>query len=274
MSMKKLKNLSKERLIIALLLLLLTMVSTSYWNYYAKIIGDQGTVYPSRRVLCDHLARSYLKTIQKEIDKKVDEYESKKWEMAIDVETDLYNLCTTELTEESLSAFALSGLKKYAKKEKGVSIIQSFTNNSANDLQLTSAETDRYNQHSIEQYVDSNGVEYSVDVNDGEIIFYNTFPSTKKFATSKPKISINQAKSIGMEFLKRNYSKFESFIRDSEFIETDGKDSKVNVYSFSWNKKVSDIPYQVSVVVDKYGNVVHLQREYMSEQIQYQNGSK
>lgn len=55
-------------------------------------------------------AQSYLRTIPK-IEK---DFNDKKWEMAIDVETELYNMCLLDLNQESLGAYRAKALEKYS----------------------------------------------------------------------------------------------------------------------------------------------------------------
>lgn len=54
-------------------------------------------------------AQRYLRTIPK-IEK---DFNAKKWEMAVDVETELYNLCLLDLKEEALGSFRFKALEKY-----------------------------------------------------------------------------------------------------------------------------------------------------------------
>ncbi len=72
---------------------------------------NEGRAYKSRESLCIDFAQSYLRTIHK----TEQNYNDKKWELAIDVETELYNLCLLDLTEESLKNFELDSLQKYKK---------------------------------------------------------------------------------------------------------------------------------------------------------------
>ncbi len=70
---------------------------------------NEGRAYKSRQALCIDFAQSYLRTVPKtEAD-----YNNEKWNMAVDVETDLYNLCSLNLNQESLKNFQLSALEKY-----------------------------------------------------------------------------------------------------------------------------------------------------------------
>lgn len=72
---------------------------------------NEGRVYKTRQNLCIDFAQSYLRTIPK----TEQNYNDKKWELAVDVETELYNLCLLDLTEESLKNFELDSLQKYKK---------------------------------------------------------------------------------------------------------------------------------------------------------------
>ena len=65
-----------------------------------------GKTYTNKVTLCRYIADSYLKTVA-----KTDGFQ--KEQMAVDVETDLYNLCLVDLNKDSLQNFKLSGLEKY-----------------------------------------------------------------------------------------------------------------------------------------------------------------
>ncbi len=56
-----------------------------------------------------HFALSYLRSIQK----LEPEFSDQKWQMAIDVETDLYNLCMADIHSGSLMNYKSKVLEKY-----------------------------------------------------------------------------------------------------------------------------------------------------------------
>lgn len=67
--------------------------------------------YPSKTNLCRQFAQSYLRTISKT--ENITDYGSDVWHMAVDVETDLYELCLIDLNGEDLRNFRLSITEKY-----------------------------------------------------------------------------------------------------------------------------------------------------------------
>jgi len=78
---------------------------------HADDIADHGRLYSSKYSLCMQFAQSYLRTIPKtEIG-----FNDKKWEMAVDVETELYNMCMLDLNKEALGSFRAKALEKYSK---------------------------------------------------------------------------------------------------------------------------------------------------------------
>lgn len=74
-------------------------------------ISDHGRIYSSKSSLCMEFAQSYLRTIPK----TENNFNGKKWEMAIDVETELYNMCLLELNPETIGSYKPKALEKYSK---------------------------------------------------------------------------------------------------------------------------------------------------------------
>ncbi len=84
-----------------------------YHFYAAEDIADNGKVYSSKVDLCRQFAQSYLRTIGKT--DNITDFGSEKWKMAIDVETELYNMCRLDLNKETLKNYKPSSLEKYQK---------------------------------------------------------------------------------------------------------------------------------------------------------------
>ena len=78
-------------------------------HYYGFFDSDNGKLYSSKALLCQEFALSYLRTMPT----TEDNFDGKKWEMAVDVETELYDLCMLDLSVESLVAFEANSLNKY-----------------------------------------------------------------------------------------------------------------------------------------------------------------
>lgn len=65
------------------------------WWLGREAILDTGRVYPNRTTMCTHFAQSYLLTIRQEPG-----FNEDKWQKAIDIETEFFNLCMLDLAEE------------------------------------------------------------------------------------------------------------------------------------------------------------------------------
>lgn len=96
---------------------LLFLGAIIYYLYQNNLTN--GETYANKESLCQDFAQSYLKTVQKTDNAKSSENilspENQKWEMAIDVETELYNLCLLNLDKESLKNYKPKALEKYQK---------------------------------------------------------------------------------------------------------------------------------------------------------------
>lgn len=86
--------------------------SVAYWFYQEGIAGN-GKVYASKITLCQQFAQNYLRTIQKT--ENITDFGSDKWKMAVDIETDFYNMCLLDLNKESLKEYRPTALEKYQK---------------------------------------------------------------------------------------------------------------------------------------------------------------
>ena len=78
-------------------------------TYFFTFDTNEGKTYKSKENLCIEFAQSYLRTLPK----VESEFNDIKWQMAIDVETDLYNMCLLELSNEALGNYRPSALEKY-----------------------------------------------------------------------------------------------------------------------------------------------------------------
>ena len=80
------------------------------YYFYQDNVSDNGKVYSSKRSLCNYFAQSYLQTMAK---KEGIGFQGLQWEMAIDVETEMYNLCMIDLNKESLKNYKPSAFERY-----------------------------------------------------------------------------------------------------------------------------------------------------------------
>ncbi|NMB56871.1 hypothetical protein GYA19_02960 [Candidatus Beckwithbacteria bacterium] len=110
--------LNKKLLLILISILVIIGVCFGY-SFYQNDIEDNGRVYQSKQRMCTDFAQSYLRTIQKTDKAKASSNifspEGQKWEIGIDVETDLYNLCLLDLNQESLKNYKSTVIEKYQK---------------------------------------------------------------------------------------------------------------------------------------------------------------
>lgn len=94
------------------LLIIVVFIIFGFAIYYSYQ-EDNGRVYSSKEILCQQFAQSYLKTIQKT--DNITDFGSDKWKMAIDIETDFYNMCLLDLNKEVLKNYKPKALEKYQK---------------------------------------------------------------------------------------------------------------------------------------------------------------
>ncbi|MBI2017617.1 hypothetical protein HYS92_01055 [Candidatus Daviesbacteria bacterium] len=94
-----------------LVIFVLILIGVIAYYSYQDDIEDNGRAYPSKTNLCRQFAQSYLRTISKT--ENITDYGSDIWQMAVDVETDLYELCLVDLNREALRNFRPSITGKY-----------------------------------------------------------------------------------------------------------------------------------------------------------------
>ena len=93
----------KSLLIVGVTILIVGLV------YFLSYDTNEGKIYASKQNLCVQFAQSYLRTIPK----VESNFSNEKWQMAIDVETDLYNMCLLDLNREALKNYKPSAIEKY-----------------------------------------------------------------------------------------------------------------------------------------------------------------
>lgn len=106
----------KNKRIIIIIIIVVVFLVVGF-VLYSDDLNANGKRYPSKRKLCTHFAQSYLRTVQKTDNARSSEDisspENQRWEMAIDIETDFYNLCMLSLDEKSLKTYKSTVLEKY-----------------------------------------------------------------------------------------------------------------------------------------------------------------
>jgi hypothetical protein len=87
---------------------------------YSDNINGNGKIYSSKEKLCGQFAQSYLRTVPITDNARSSEdtisSENQRWQMAIDVETDFYNLCMLNLEENSLKMYKSVVIDKYQRQ--------------------------------------------------------------------------------------------------------------------------------------------------------------
>ena len=111
----RLKNMKNKRNLIIVSIIII--VSTIVYFFYQDDISHNGRLYSSKQRMCEEFAQSYLRTIQKTDNafssENVSSPENQKWEMGVDIETDLYNLCLLDLNKTALRDYKSTALDKY-----------------------------------------------------------------------------------------------------------------------------------------------------------------
>jgi len=90
-------------------LIVAVLIGSLYYIWYQDDLGAHGRLYPSKQKMCMEFALSYLRTIQK----VEPNFDDQKWQRAIAIESDLYNLCQSELTDEALENFETKNIRLY-----------------------------------------------------------------------------------------------------------------------------------------------------------------
>lgn len=88
------------------------IVAIFYFFFRQDITGSRGRMYSDKKKMCAEFAQSYLRTIQK-IEPG---FNDQKWQMAIDIETEIFKLCSLNLNAESLKDYKPTALEKYQKE--------------------------------------------------------------------------------------------------------------------------------------------------------------
>lgn len=109
----------KNKKAISIFLIVVTTIIVGGYLLYNDDLNANGKLYPSKENLCVHFAQSYLRTVQKADNARSSENisspENQRWQMAVDVETDFYNLCMLNLEEKSLKTYKSTIIEKYQK---------------------------------------------------------------------------------------------------------------------------------------------------------------
>ncbi len=107
----------KNKIVITILLIVVVFVVG--YLLYKDDYNNNGKLYSSKEKLCTHFAQSYLRTVQKTDNARstdnISSPENQRWQMAVDVETDFYNLCLLNLEKEALKKYKSTIIDKYQK---------------------------------------------------------------------------------------------------------------------------------------------------------------
>jgi ABC-type molybdate transport system substrate-binding protein len=98
----------KNKDLIFFVVIAILIVGVTYFFTYDT---NEGKTYTSKETLCIQFAQSYLKTIPK----VEPDFNDEKWQMAVDVETDFYNMCLLDLNKDALKNYNPRAIEKYKK---------------------------------------------------------------------------------------------------------------------------------------------------------------
>ncbi|SRR5258708_6637332 len=162
--------------------------------------------------------------------------------------------------------------------------IESFTNGTAKDIRFNSEYNDPIWNGIVDVFKDSNGAEYRVDKVTNHVIFFLTEDGKGKIGSSTTIISPIQAEQIGIEFAKKNMIDFDNFTKNAQYSfnqdnapKMDGRfqltwigmkpgTTKDTKYSYN-GKLVTQPKFHSIIVLDKYGNIISFQNEYITEEL-------
>lgn len=109
----------KNKKVSFLFLIIISVILIFGYLIYQDDLNANGKLYSSKEKLCMQFAQSYLRTVQKTDNARSSENisnpENQRWEMAVDVETDFYNLCMLNLDQKSLKTYKSTVTEKYQK---------------------------------------------------------------------------------------------------------------------------------------------------------------
>jgi hypothetical protein len=93
--------------------IVLIVCAILFLTIFIKLIdgNDDGRLYPNRQSLCIDFAESYLKTVQKTDDIK--DFGGEKWQAAVAVESDFYNMCLLDLKKDNLKNYKTTNIERF-----------------------------------------------------------------------------------------------------------------------------------------------------------------
>ena len=100
----------KNKIYIIVISVLVLIGVVAFW-FYRQDITHHGRLYPNRSKMCYQLAIDYLRNIKND-----PAYTEDKWNLVVNIETEITNLCQLELTEEAAGNYNPKALEKYKNK--------------------------------------------------------------------------------------------------------------------------------------------------------------
>lgn len=98
----------RNKKIVLPVLILFLVIGVVYLWLSNQDIAHNGREYSNRSKMCYQLAIDYLRNIRND-----PSYTDEKWNLAVDIETEITNLCQLELSEEAASKYAPKAIEKY-----------------------------------------------------------------------------------------------------------------------------------------------------------------
>lgn len=162
--------------------------------------------------------------------------------------------------------------------------IERFSNGNATNIQFTGEYDDPIWGGVVQTFKDSNGTDYRVDKMANQVVFFLTEDGKSKIGSSTTLVSSTQAEKIGTLFAEKNMIDYENFTKTAEYSfsqdtapKMDGRyylnwtgqkpgTTKDTKYTYNGNS-VTPPTFHSIVVLDKFGNVISFQNEYITEEL-------
>ena len=158
---------------------------------------------------------------------------------------------------------------------KSTQAIEKFSEGNARNIEFLGEHDDPTWNGTVQAFKDENGTDYRVDKVTSNVIFFLSENDKGKIGTSKNLVSSSQAEKIGREFAKRNMTDYINFSAKAKYTFIQETAEKMNgQYVLNWEGKKpgsmmdeAQPTFHSVVVLDKYGNVISFQNEYITEEL-------
>lgn len=155
-----------------------------------------------------------------------------------------------------------------------IQAIRNFNKNATN-IEFTIEYDDPNWGGIVQDFRDSNGARYRIDRSSNHVVFFLSEDEKGKIGSNTTLITASQAEQIGLAFAQKNIIDFTHFTKTAKYSFTQDTAPKMNSqFQLTWIGQKPGIPadenlnspkFQSIVVLDKYGNVISFQNEYITE---------